>query len=53
MTSQDILNWIGDEVKECEWCTDMTYDDYDPILEIEVDGKKFEIHVKEMKRHED
>lgn len=46
MDEQDIIDWIGSEIKDCEWCTDMTYDDYDPILEIEVDGKRFEISVK-------
>lgn len=48
MNEQDILDWIGNEIKDCEWCNDMTYDDYSPILEIEVDGKRFEISVKEI-----
>lgn len=48
MDEQDILDFIGNEIGDCEWCTDYTYDDYDPILEIEVDGKKFEISVKKI-----
>ena len=48
MNEQDILDWIGNEIKDCEWCIDMTYVDYSPILEIEVDGKRFEISVKEI-----
>ena len=39
---------IGNEIKDCEWCHDMTYDDYNPTLEIEVDGKRFEISVKKI-----
>ena len=46
MTDQDILDWIGQEVSEAEWCTDMTFDDYDPTLEVEtMDGDRFEIKV--------
>ena len=48
MSEQDILDWVGNEIKDCEWCADMTYDDYNPTLEIEVDGKKFEISVKKI-----
>ena len=49
MTDQDILNWIGQEVSEAEWCSDMTFDDYDAILEVETnDGDRFEIIVKPM-----
>ena len=48
MNEQDILDWVGNEIKDCEWCDDMTYDDYNPILEIEVDGKRFEISVKKI-----
>ena len=47
MTDQDILNWIGEEVSEAEWCSDMTFDDYDASLEVETnDGDRFEIIVK-------
>ena len=47
MTDQDILNWIGQEVSEAEWCSDMTFDDYDASLEVETnDGDRFEIIVK-------
>ena len=47
MTDQDILNWIGEEVSEAEWCSDMTFDDYDANLEVETnDGDRFEIIVK-------
>ena len=47
MTDQDILDWIGQEVSEAEWCSDMTFDDYDAILEVETnDGDRFEIIVK-------
>ena len=49
MTDQDILDWIGQEVSEAEWCSDMTFDDYDAILEVETnDGDRFEIIVKPM-----
>ena len=48
MNEQDILDWVGNEIKECEWCTDMTYDDYNAILVIKVDGKRFEISVKKI-----
>ena len=49
MTDQDILNWIGEEVSEAEWCSDMTFDDYDASLEVETnDGDRFEIIVKPM-----
>lgn len=48
MNEQDILDWVGNEIKDCEWCNDMTYDDYNPTLEIEVDGKRFEISVKKI-----
>lgn len=49
MTDQDILDWIGQEVSEAEWCADMTFDDYDPTLEVEtMDGDRFEIIVKKM-----
>lgn len=47
MTDQDILDWIGQEVSESEWCSDMTFDDYDASLEVETnDGDRFEIIVK-------
>ena len=47
MTDQDILNWIGQEVSEAEWCSDMTFDDYNASLEVETnDGDRFEIIVK-------
>lgn len=47
MTDQDILDWIGQEVSEAEWCSDMTFDDYDASLEVETnDGDRFEIIVK-------
>ena len=50
MTDQDILNWIGEEVSEAEWCSDMTFDDYDASLEVETnDGDRFEIIVKPLK----
>ena len=48
MNEQDILDWVGNEIKDCEWCTDMTYDDYNAILVIKVDGKRFEISVKKI-----
>ena len=39
----------GIERRECEWCADYTYDDYDPIIEIETtDGDRFEISVKKL-----
>ena len=47
MTDQDILDWIGQEVSEEEWCSDMTFDDYDAIIEVEThDRDRFEIIVK-------
>ena len=47
MTDQDILDWIGQEVSKAEWCSDMTFDDYDASLEVETnDGDRFEIIVK-------
>lgn len=49
MTDQEILNWIGQEVSEAEWCSDLTFDDYDATLEVEtMDGDRFEIIVKKM-----
>ena len=48
MSEQDILDLVGNEIKDCEWCADMAYDDYNPTLEIEVDGKRFEISVKKI-----
>lgn len=47
MTDQDILDWIGQEISESEWYSDMTFDDYDASLEVETnDGDRFEIIVK-------
>lgn len=48
--AQGILDWIGDELIECDWVNDnMTFDDTNPILEIETtDGDKFEISVKKI-----
>ena len=47
MTDRDMLNWIGQGVSEAEWCSDMTFDDYDASLEVETnDGDRFEIIVK-------
>lgn len=46
---QYVIDWIGMELGECEWCSDFTFDDYDPIIEIETtDGDKFEISVKKI-----
>ena len=46
---QYVIDWIGMELGECEWCSDFTFDDYDPIIEIETtDGDKFEISVKKL-----
>ena len=46
---QYVIDWIGEEIGDCEWCADYTYDDYDPIIEIETtDGDRFEISVKKL-----
>ena len=45
-SDQNILDFIGSELKSCEWVVDMTYDDYHPTLEMETDdGSRFEIKV--------
>lgn len=56
MDPQYVIDWIAEEIGDCEWCSDYTYDDYEPILEIETsDGDRFEIIVKPMEggREED
>ena len=46
---QYVIDWIGMELGECEWGANFTFDDYDPIIEIETtDGDKFEISVKKI-----
>ena len=49
MNEQDIVDWIGNELSECEWCSNITFDDVNAVVEVETDeGKKFEISVKPM-----
>lgn len=46
---QDIIDYIASSIYGCGWIKDSTFDDYDPILEIETtDGDKFEISVKKI-----
>ena len=50
MTEQEIVDFIGNEIGDTEFIADMTYDDYDPILEVtDNDGNVFEVSVKKIK----
>ena len=42
------VDGLGNKYNVYEWCNDMTYDDYNPTLEVKVDGKRFEILVKKI-----
>lgn len=49
MTEHDIIDWIGNEIYDRDFCADMTYDDENPTLEIEDnEGNRFEITVKKI-----
>lgn len=43
MDEQEIMNFVGEELAECEWCRDLKWDDTEPLCEFTVDGRKFEI----------
>lgn len=46
MDPQYVIDWIAEELGDCEWCADFTFDDFEPTLEVETsDGDRFEISV--------
>ena len=43
---QDVLDFLVEEMRDCEWIADITFDDYAPICYLESDdGKRFVVSV--------
>ena len=43
---QDIIDWIAEEIRDCEWVTGIDFDDCDAKCYVECDnGEKFVISV--------